>query len=163
MTTDSEIDRLTERFQALGAGDPRSWAESQVREGLPQLARFLFLRQAWRAIVSEDDPSWIAAQIAAMERDPNGPYSGIGRALKKLKDRGITDGAITDLVRGMQAKLLFSLCYLLEDPAIDDPAGQGVRWRLVEVTEKGQPLRVVGGLHESVLDTDPTGREMRPR
>ena len=26
-----------------------------------------------------------------------------------------------------------------------------------------EPARVVEALHESVLDTDPTGREMRPR
>ena len=32
-----------------------------------------------------------------------------------------------------------------------------------EVDEGGQPLHPIDGLHESVLDTDPTGREMRPK
>jgi len=39
---------LAALFQKLGARDPDHWARSQVEEGVPQLARFLFLRQAWR-------------------------------------------------------------------------------------------------------------------
>jgi hypothetical protein len=38
-----------------------------------------------------------------------------------------------------------------------------VNWELFEVDSTGKPLHPVDGLHESVLDTDPTGREMRPR
>ncbi len=37
---------LTELFARLGARDPEKWARSQIKEGIPQLARFLFLRQA---------------------------------------------------------------------------------------------------------------------
>ena len=43
-------------------------------------------------------------------------FAGVGLALKKLRARGAADDEIIDLVRGMQAELLFSLCYLLEDP-----------------------------------------------
>jgi hypothetical protein len=42
---------LTALFEKLGAADPDGWARSQLEEDIPQLARFLFLRQAWRAIV----------------------------------------------------------------------------------------------------------------
>ena len=54
---------LTEIFRKLGAEDPEDWARSQIREGIPQLARFLFLREAWRSIgglhesVIEMDPT----------------------------------------------------------------------------------------------------------
>ena len=44
--SDGDIDSLTERFRALGAQEPREWASSQISEGIPQLGRFLFLRQA---------------------------------------------------------------------------------------------------------------------
>ena len=37
---------LTELFRKLGARDPSAWARSQTSEKIPQLARFLFLRQA---------------------------------------------------------------------------------------------------------------------
>jgi hypothetical protein len=163
MSDDSDIEQLARRFAALGAPDPAGWASSQVREGIPQLARYLFLRQAWRSIVADEDDAWIASDMSAAAREPNAPYAGVGHALQRLKDAGASDTDLTDLVRGKQAELLFSLCYLLEDPGVQEPEGQDVLWALVQVTEAGQILGPISGLHESVLETDPTGREMRPR
>jgi hypothetical protein len=163
MTDDRDIAQLAKRFEALGASDPVGWAASQVREGIPQLARYLFLRQAWRRIVAESDASWIAADVAAAKRDPNSPYAGVGHALSRLKAQGASDSDLTDLVRGKQAELLFALCYLLEDPGVAEPEGEGIHWALVQVTEEGEVVGSIPGLHESVLETDPTGREMRPR
>jgi hypothetical protein len=160
---DSAIDQLAKRFEALGAPDPAGWAASQVREGIPQLARYLFLRQAWRSIVADGDSTWIAADRAAAAQDPSAPYAGVGMALERLKDAGASDRDLSDLVRGKQAELLFSLCYLLEDPAVEEPEGQDVLWALVQITEAGEIVGPMSGLHESVLETDPTGREMRPR
>jgi hypothetical protein len=62
----------------------------------------------------------------------------------------------------MQWQLLFALCYLLSDPDIPEPELADVNWALVEVTNNGEIGRPIGCLHESVLETDPTGREMRP-
>jgi hypothetical protein len=163
MTDETAIAELAKRFEALGAPDPRGWASSQVREGLPQLARYLFLRQAWRHVVPDDDASWIASEMAGAERNPSASLAGAGRALARLKAAGAGDRDLTDLVRGKQAELLFALCYLLEDPAIEEPEGQDVLWALVQVTAEGEVLGPIPGLHESVLETDPTGREMRPR
>lgn len=163
MTDDEAIAELAKRFQALGAPDPAAWAASQVQEGIPQLARYLFLRQAWRQIVPDDDASWMSAEIAAAARSPDAPYAGVGHALARLRALGASDRDLTDLVRGKQAELLFSLCYLLEDPDVEEPEGQDVLWSLVQITEEGEVLGTIPGLHESVLETDPTGREMRPR
>jgi len=131
----SAIDQLAKRFAALGAPDP-----------------------AGRA-----DPDWIAAEMAAARRDPSAPYAGVGLALEPLKGAGASDRDLTDLVRGKQAELLFSLCYLLEDPGIDEPEGQDVLWSLLQITEEREIVGPMSGLHESVLETDPTGREMRLR
>lgn len=154
---------LTALFKKLGARDPAGWARSQLEEDIPQLARFLFLRQAWRAVVDEDETTWITAAISGAESKPNEPYAGVGHALRKLRERGATDRELTDLVRGMQAELLFQLCYLLEDPGEVEPEVADVQWALVQVDDEGNVLANVNGLHESVLETDPTGREMRPR
>jgi hypothetical protein len=160
---DMTKDELTVLFRKLGARDPEGWARSQNEEGIPQVARFLFLRQAWRNIVPEDDGSWIEANIARSEQHPAEPYAGVGQALKKLRARGATTEELVDLVRGMQAELLFSLCYLLDDPGEVEPEVADVLWTLSQVDEEGNVLGSIGGLHESVLETDPTGREMRPR
>lgn len=160
----SDIEQLTELFRRAGAQNPERWATSQIDEGRSQLHRFLFLRQAWRGIVSEDDPSWMRKAVKEAEGDPNAPFAGVGLALKRLRDTGASESDLVDLVRGTQAQLLFHICYLLDDPSIDDRELSEIGWALVETDAEFEPTdRAVGGLHESVLETDPSGREMRPR
>ena len=158
-----ELERLTELFKKLGAADPSGWASSQLEEGIPQLERYLFLRQAWRSVVPEDDHGWIAASIAAWRKQPDGPYAGVGRALHRLQQSGAAAEDLTDLVRGMQAELLFQFCYQLEDPGELEEEVADTAWGLFRVNEDGEAAEPITGLHESVLETDPTGREMRPR
>lgn len=153
---------LTELFRQLGAADPELWARSQINEGIPQLARFLFLRQAWSRIVSDSDPSWIGAYMRSADARPNDPYAGVGHGLRALLSKGATPHEITSVVRGMQAELLFGLCYMLEDPGLVEEEVQDICWQLFLVNDDGEPQQPLAGLHESVLETDPTGREMRP-
>ena len=151
---------LTDLFRKLGARNPAAWASSQLNEQLPQLARFLFLRQAWNLVVGENDPSWIAAHIAD---DPKGPGGDIGPALKRLLAAGAAESDLTAVVRVMQWRLLFGLCQLLDDPGTLESEVNDVAWRLFKIDEDDKPTDAIAGLHESVLETDPTGREMRPR
>nr|WP_294851683.1 hypothetical protein [uncultured Sphingomonas sp.] len=151
-------------FKRLGAPNPELWAASQADEGINQLHRFLFLRQAWREVLPENDDTWIDRSITHAETNPCAPYSGAGHALKQLIDGGASRPQLTEMVRAMQAELLFSFCYLLDDPQIAMAELSDIGWRLVEADEFGEPNGVpIGGLHESVLETDPTGREMRPK
>ncbi len=155
---------LTELFKALGAEDPEGWAESQTTEGINQLHRFLFLRQAWQRVVAENDDAWIDDEIANYKRFPVQPFAGIGNALERMQAKGVDREDIVDLVRGMQVRLLADFCYLLDDPSLDEAGVEDLGWALVEANDDCEPTgTVIGGLHESVLSTDPTGREMRPR
>lgn len=163
MTNQLDLAQLTKLFDDLGAPDPAGWARSQIDEGLPQLARYLFLRQAWRCIVPDDDFRWIDAAIARANTGPDEPYSGAGLALARLREKGASDEELTDLVRAMQAELLAGVCHLLDDPGEMEDAVSDIAWSLVQVDDAGTALQTLGGLHESVLETDPTGREMRPR
>ncbi len=163
MCDPDELKRLTNVFRELGAQYPEEWALSQLEEGIPQLARFLFLRQAWRCVVSEDDGTWIERAIAEAQSSPDAPYAGAGHALKALRNRGATNDEIGALVRAMQAELLFRIADLLDDPGEIEPIAGGVAWGLFEVDEDEQPVAPMDMLHESVLETDPTGREVRPR
>ena len=47
MATPLTKDDPVDLFRRLGAPSPSDWAHSQVTEGVPQLARFIFLKQAW--------------------------------------------------------------------------------------------------------------------
>jgi hypothetical protein len=165
----SRYDKLLSVFRRLGARDAEDWATSEVEEGIPQLLRFLFLRGMWKGVVSEGDTEWIDAYVAMSKRDPDAPLSGVGAALQRLLAGGADPSDLCDLVRGMQYETLFSVAYLLDDPSpawddiqADVPELEDVAWGLWEEDGDERPVRRIDGLHESALDTDPTGREMRP-
>jgi hypothetical protein len=161
------LQELTELFRKLGAQNPEGWARSQIRENIPQLARFLFLRQAWKLVVDEDDRQWISER---RQIDTDEPAGDIGPAIGRILAAGADESDLTRVVRIMQWEILFGLCYLLDDPdylrddreIIQKEAGD-IDWCLFQVGNNGLPVAVVDGLHESVLETEPTGREMRPK
>jgi hypothetical protein len=84
-----------------------------------------------------------------------------GPALRRLLAQGVSDDDLTTIVRVMQWKLLVALCYLLEDPGSLEPEVRDVAWRLFQVDGSEQPIALMGSLHESVLETEPGGRDMR--
>jgi len=55
--------KLTEIFASLGADDPAGWARSQLREGIPQLARFLFLKEAWSHVIDPRNERWLESML----------------------------------------------------------------------------------------------------
>jgi len=158
---------LTELFRQLGAQEPEGWARSQISEGIPQLLRYLFLRQAWRQIIAPDDRDWI---IETHEDDPD-QRDEFGEAIEAMLAAGAPAQDLTTVVRIMQWILLFRFCVLLDGGlAFRTGAGfstlqelVGFCWRLSLVDDNDTPVAPIEGLHESVLETDPTGREMRPQ
>lgn len=160
---DRTILALTQLFEELGAPAPGRWARSQVEEGIPQLARYLFLRQAWRQLLRDGDTTWIEPTIAASSARPDAPFAGVGAALARLRASGARDEDVAEVARGMQAAALFAFCRLLDDPGLTEPELSDLHWAFVQVTAEGEVAGRIAALHESVLETDPTGREMRPR
>jgi hypothetical protein len=155
---------LVALFRRLGAPSPEDWAHSQVREGIPQLARFLFLKQAWSNVVPEGDAAWIDTAIRSAQKEPDAPFSGLGAALARCKAIGVSPDDLTVIARCVQAELLFAIAYLLEGAPNDLDIGADVSWGLFETDQDGHPTTYrIGDLHESVLELDPTGREMRPK
>ncbi|PWT92836.1 MAG: hypothetical protein C5B54_02895 [Acidobacteria bacterium] len=163
MNVPDTIEGLTELFRKLGAPHPDTWASSQLREGIPQLQRFLWLREAWKCIIPDDNYEWMELEIKRAEANPGAPYSGVGLALKHCLGRGVEKEALKEIVRGKQAQLLFALCYMLDDPTFSEEEVKDLTWGIFQTDQKGGPLAAICGLHESVLETDPTGREMRPK
>jgi hypothetical protein len=157
-------DDLVDLFRRLGAPSPEDWARSQVTEGIPQLARFLFLKQAWSNVVPEGNTAWIEDEIRSAKVRPNDPYAGLGAALARCKAAGASPDDLTEIARCVQAGLLFAIAFLLEGPPGDPDIDVDVSWGLFETDERGHPTKHrIGDLHESVLELDPTGREMRPK
>lgn len=155
---------LEEVFRALGARNPAGWAQSQTAEGLPQLLRYLFLKQVWERLIQEGDSKWIEQEVARSLARPAEPYAGLGNALARARAAGVSDADLTEIGRCLQAQALFSIGYLLDGPDYSIEQLEDIDWGLFQTDDDGRPVgRKIGGLHESVLETDPTGREMRPR
>src|SRR5262245_74292 len=143
MADSKELKQLAAVFRRLGARKPESWARSQLEDGIPQLERFLFLRQAWRSVVAEDDPAWIDREIERAQQHSEAPYSGIGRALNAMRKAAVDDMDVIDLVRGAQAELLFRLCYLLEDPSLEEAELADINWSLMRLNDEDEPLEAI--------------------
>jgi hypothetical protein len=153
---------LADIFRQLGADDPDAWASSEVNEGIPQLARFLFQKGAWDRIVSNDELSWIDRLIANVPPESNAPFSSAPHSIRRMLQAGVSYSDIASLVRSMQAEFLFELCYMMGDSMSVNGNESLVGWGLVELDANNKPGRHMAGLHESVLVTDPTGRKVRP-
>jgi len=141
-------EKLTKIFEDLGAANPEDWAESEVSEGIPQLARFLFLKGCWSNIVSDTEPSWIDEIISRIPEDSNELFAGTAHALRRLLASGANREDIAEVVRGMQAELLFHVCYQLADSDVVE-GYDFVKWALMEVGEDEVPSREIAGLHRA--------------
>ena len=95
-------------------------------------------------------------------RKPGDAGAGIGPALDRLLACGIDKKDLTTVVRIMQWRLLAGLCVLLEDPGGVEDEVANIAWQLFQVDDDGTPIAPIDCLIESVLETEPTGREMRP-
>lgn len=140
---DDEEKQLSALFEELGARDADGWARSQIQEGIPQLARYLFLRQAWRNVIPAD------VGAAANHWHADAPE------FRKLLAAGVPLVDLVALVRKAQRSLLFSLCYLMDDPNIAEAEVEAMDWGLFQIDADGRPGARISGLHESVLETDP--------
>lgn len=147
---------LTALFSKLGAHDPGGWAGSQMTEGINQLHRFLFLKKAWEPVIHPSDTSWMDRLIENSQRWPQREAYKAGASLKRVLECSVDRRDLTEVIRTMQVEVLHGICYLLSDPSIEEPEVADVGWQLVETGADGHGTgRPIGGLHESVWETDP--------
>jgi hypothetical protein len=157
------VERLTAVLERIGVSDPEGWASSETREDIPQAARAMFLRMAWRQVIEPfREPNWIDESLEIYRNDPGGPLSEGAAAIEPMLDAGVTREDIALVAWTVAIRATFELVYHMEDY---EPVEGAPGWLLVETDPAtDEPTgRVVNGLHESVLETDPAGREARPR
>jgi hypothetical protein len=121
MSLPTTKDELAALFRQFGAKDPELWAASQVDEGIPQLARFLFMKAAWEHIPREGDSVWIDREVQRSSQHPAEPYAGLGKALALCRGKGVPDAALTEIARCLQAQMLFTVGYVIDGPAYRTP------------------------------------------
>jgi hypothetical protein len=157
-------EELVALFRGLGAHSPEDWVQHLPEDPSTHLARYMFLKQAWDSVAQEGDTKWMDDAITRSEQHPDEPYAGLGQSLQKVLAAGVPREDITELARCLQAGMLFRIAYLLDGRSYPVKGLEHIDWALFRTDEEGNPTKdQIAGLHESVLETDPTRREMRPR
>lgn len=157
------MSELVDVLRRLGARSPESVAAGAEGRTAAELGRYAFLRQAWRQVLRDDDTFWINDLIVEAEQRPGAPFAGAGRALKELRSNGARAETLGGLVRAVQAELLYALCYLLDEPGLPEDDLADLKWGLFVVDSDGKPRERIERLADAVMETDPTGRDARPK
>jgi hypothetical protein len=139
------VEALTARMAELGAPDPAGWARSEITEDIAQQARYLVLRRLWTDAIDR----W--AQPDALERVD---------ASARLIAQGATVESVAAAMRLAAYEAVFATLSIIDDGHDPDAPADAPGWLLVETDAEEQLSgRRVGGLHESLLSLDPSGRE----
>ncbi|MEP7378412.1 MAG: hypothetical protein ABI725_02505 [Chloroflexota bacterium] len=150
---------LVALLRRVGVADPESWADSEVREDIPQLARAILLRRLWPEEIDgfATDLSWIDAAIAEHEKDGDAPFADAGAALSAVLAAGVAKEDLGKIARSVAFSAVAGTLYRIDERA-DYDFEDGPGWALIELDHLTQrPTgRFVGGLHESILEVRPT-------
>lgn len=141
------LNDLIERFRRAGCSEPESWARSEFEEGIPQYARFVFLRELWKMVAPKGSRDWL--RHLELPND-----DGKGGARRRLNESSASMDDLTELVRCAQAEVVRKVAFLLDGYPSDDGDGEDFTWGLFEVDHEQRPGRAIDGLHESVGDEE---------
>lgn len=140
--------QLTTAMLAAGCTAPKDWVHSEVSEDIPQFARFLLLRDVYRAIDAVDE------RLAEARFD----RPELQQTLQQLRD-AVGNDALHELLHAYGHAVGNSFVMVLDQgPAAQREDTPG--WMLMEVDAEGGPTgRRVDGLHEDYLDFPQCYRE----
>jgi hypothetical protein len=142
-------DRLIATLRAAGCDDPEGWADSELQEDIPQLARYLLCKAIWEdAMEPWRQPGALGSYPEAQALLASGVDA---EQLRRLGGR-IAYDAMTAVITAIDQEQ-----YVGEADVPHDAPG----WIVVEVDGKSlEPTgRNAGFIHESILSVDPTGTE----
>lgn len=101
----SERRNLARMFSELGVDTPESWAESQIAEGLPQLARATILVEFADAVRSATDTTLSGTDL---------PHPRLDTTLARIREAGIADDDLAVLLKFTASQAVFNVCALLD-------------------------------------------------
>ena len=169
---------LAETFRRLGAEEPEAWALSEVEDGIPQLARFVFLRRLWRGAEEwklpptdwfvdrdpgppddedgEDEVESSAEAVSVDEADAEPAFFAVQQAVRRILATGADPEDLKEVARAVFLHAVFDAVQAV-DEGYDPEAGEGLPgWLLTEV---GGDLvltgRMLDKLHEDLFTTEP--------
>jgi len=162
----AKASELVSIFRALNADDPESWAQSEISEDIPQLARFLALRRIWPEYIdswTREPDRWVTQSVNGAGNDPQGDFADAGAALKRMTERGVSPADIAAVARMVAYETVFAVLDHIDEGYDPDAPEDAPGWLLMETRADGRTTgRHVRGLHESILTMDPSARDGQP-
>lgn len=155
MPNQEALHNLIETFRLLGADDPESWAVSEVEEGIPQLAMYVFLRRALELFSERSLERWVQSVVHGHASQ----HALAKQALSRIFERGIPREDVRCILDSFGCDVLMEFCCLIDNTCSshfdDDQLNRKmahIDWRLYAVDDNGNPTSPMEGLHEIVND-----------
>ena len=162
----AKASELVSILRALNADDPESWAQSEISEDIPQLARFLALRRIWPEYINSwirDPGRWVTQSVNGAGKNPQGDFADAGAALGRMMERGVSPADIASVARMVAYETAFAVLNHIDEGYDPGAPEDGPGWLLVETGADGRTTgRHIRGLHKSLFAMDPSARDGQP-
>jgi len=125
----------------------------------------IFARSVWSLLPDEEDTRWVRS-MAARPLNVTQPCGDEGALIKRMLDCGLSEYEIARFAKLVSYEVAFGLTYMLGDAGagIEGMKRDRIDWALfVTGTSSDDPKERMYGMHELLLQLDPSGREMCPR
>ncbi|NBM53300.1 hypothetical protein LW139_19170 [Proteus vulgaris] len=137
----SQFMDLCEQLKAAGATNPKSWANSELQENIPQFARFLVLKgltDIYRDVEGNINEMDIYSDKA------NDVYQKLAPQLDKQE--------LKELLHSYGKSIIGKVIDMLDEGYLYD-VNDNVGWSLMELDDKGTTTdRLIQGLHEDFIE-----------
>ena len=140
MKNNTVYDELVQKLVRAGATEPKAWAQSEVKENIPQFARFLVLKNLFK-IALDVESSLLCAN----------DFSDISSQWEEIKGK-VGEDTFMDFLQNYSLGLISQVIDVLDsgNPELEE---DGVGWILAEANGDGELTgRFIEGLHEDALD-----------
>ncbi|MEQ4909099.1 hypothetical protein [Proteus vulgaris] len=132
---------LCEQLKTAGATNPKSWANSELQENIPQFARFLVLKGLTK--IYRD----VEGNINEMDI-----YSDEATEVYQKVASQFDEKALKELLHFYGKSMISKVINMLDEGYLYD-VNDNVGWSLIELNDKGTTTdRLIQGLHEDFLE-----------
>jgi len=155
--TRKTADQKIEILKQFNADDPLGWVSSEMRENIPQVARFLFLHRVRSEVLNGYLPFALPESMDFEKSLPPLKRLQVGEeAFTRLIASGVNREDLVRIARAAACSAAFNFVEVLDgiscsdnDNAVDSP-----NWALMEIVKENDKQestgRILGGLHESI-------------
>src|SRR3990170_3902663 len=158
----AKASELVSILRALNADDPESWAQSEISEDIPQLARFLALRRIWPEYIdswTREPDRWVMQSVNGAGDNPQEHFADAGAALGRMTERGVSPADIASVARMVAYETAFAVLDHIDEGYDPNAPEDAPGWLLMETRADGRTTgRHIRALHESILSMAPSGR-----